>query len=61
MKIEQDFQKKVGELILEGISNISMVFSIDGSLFAIYFKEKQQIRIFKIKNGKIEGLINQIV
>ena len=59
MKIEQDNLKKVGELVLEGVKTASMAFSIDGSLFAFYLKEKQQLRIFKIKN--IEDIINQII
>ena len=41
MKNEQDNLKKVGEVILEGVKTASMAFSIDGSLFAFYLKEKR--------------------
>ena len=40
MKIEHDYIRKVGELVLEGVNYVSMVFSIDGSKFAIFYKER---------------------
>lgn len=35
-----------------------MRFSEDGKFFAYYLEKDEQIIVFEIKNGHIEGLIN---
>jgi hypothetical protein len=46
--------------LLPNESGVLIEFSLDGSLFGYFLKDKQEIRVIRIKDYKIKNLIKQI-